>query len=656
MDKQLSKKMNKKVLTAQILLALAVCGGTALPGSCEAADITTSQTYTDTTATVTDNIDITDGTISVRGLGSSENTVTLTGNVSIQQGTTPDYALGVLAQGSGGSAVLAVNPDGDKTKTVQIKGNLYVKATNGNTGKLTCRLNNAASYLAGSLQEYSGTGHGTQSITLQVNNGATWYVPVGDSAYDCQAGYSFNLDDNLDGGGYVDLYNLTPTKVRTLESGGSTNTTTLALKNVASEANGATFRVATDVANSKSYSRVALTGSSGTNTYTVQVAYDKSGTAVSTNSKSAVVLTTDSTTDTVKTSVYKTTANAGLSTVNYEAGLNGKTIAASEAGLSGANTYYVTSFSATSANNGPAQLMAEAAQSMAAGTMGAWRAENNELMRRMGDLRGHSEKAGGWLRTYGGESEIRSGASTNLNYLGVQGGYDWDHSWHGGRLFTGIAVSHLHGCSSYSAGSGTMDSNLFGIYGSYVGEKGHYADFILKYGHVASDFNASGTGSTFSGSTGRNGLSASFEYGRRQELSGGRFFEPQAELTYSHLNGVDYTMTMDGAAGASVHEDGMNSFVGRIGGIYGVRTKDGNIYLKLGLLHEFSGSSIVDTAYGTYSNRAENSLRETWLEYGVGFNARVAKNAQVYGEFVKTAGADKIINKWMLNAGLRMSF
>ena len=115
-------------------------------------------------------------------------------------------------------------------------------------------------------------------------------------------------------------------------------------------------------------------------------------------------------------------------------------------------------------------------------------------------------------------------------------------------------------------------------------------------------------------------------------------------------------MTMDGAAGASVHENGVNSLVGRIGGAYGIRTKDGNIYAKIGLLHEFSGDSTIETAYGTYSNRAEDSMRDTWLEYGLGFNARIAKNAQVYSEFVKTAGADKIINKWMLNAGLRMSF
>lgn len=640
-------KTNKKLLTAQILLALAVCGGTALPGSCEAADITTSQTYTDTTATVTDTIDITDGTITV-----ATSSISLLGDVSIQNqdGSTPALLV-KISQISNPTAVLKVNQDGDKT--VKIQGNIEERyASDGQPyfagpSEFTCRLNNADSYLAGSLVNDGSSISGNQ-IILKVNNGATWYVPK-TSAYECQHGYIFDLD-----GGYVDLYNLTPTTVRSV--GGSASDTTLTLSNVGTSANGATFRVATDVANNRAYSQVKLTGATGTNTYYVQVAYD--GTikdTTSTSTGSAAVLTTDNSGDTVKGSDYTATslASGGLLTksVTYTPTLSSTT-------ADGTTTWAVTSLTTgeEKTSTGPAQFMAESAQSTAKGTMGAWRAENNELMRRMGDLRGHSEQAGAWVRTYSGESEIRGNASTDLRYLGVQGGYDWDRSWQGGRLFSGIAVSHLHGSSSYAAGNGTMDSNLFGIYGSYVGDKGHYADLILKYGHVSNDFNATDNGSAFSGNNGRNGLSASFEYGRRQELTGGRFFEPQAELTYSHLNGVDYTMTMDGAAGASVHENGVNSLVGRIGGAYGIRTKDGNIYAKIGLLHEFSGDSTIETAYGTYSNRAEDSMRDTWLEYGLGFNARVADNAQVYSEFVKTAGADKLINKWMLNAGLRMSF
>ena len=496
-------------------------------------------------------------------------------------------------------------------------------------------------------------------IALTFSNGATWYVTNPNNA-GTQSSYTFNISAGTGNpyfqlslnGGIVDLYHTDAAgTARNLPS-----STTLTIGNAGKSADGATFVVATDVAKSTSYSQVTLTGPTGNNTYTIRDDYDASESRTGTYTGNALVLTTtgSATADTVKAADSTTVKNGGLTTWTRQITLSSTKDATDPYGLIW--NYYITSVKVTSNESGPAQVMAEAGKSTAAAATSAWRAENNELLRRMGDLRGHSEDAGAWLRTYGGESEVRSGGSASLSYLGVQGGYDWDRRWQNGRLFTGIAVSHLHGTSSFANGSGTMDSNLFGIYGSYIGDKGHYADLILKYGHVGSDFGASGNGSVFSGSTGRNGLSASFEYGRRQQLAGGRYFEPQAELTYSHLGSANYIMTMDGATGARVHEDGVNSLVGRIGGTYGIETKDGNVYAKLGLLHEFSGSGIVNTAYGSYSSRAESSMRDTWLEYGLGFNARVAKNAQVYGEFVKTAGASKIINKWMLNAGFRLSF
>ena len=44
------------------------------------------------------------------------------------------------------------------------------------------------------------------------------------------------------------------------------------------------------------------------------------------------------------------------------------------------------------------------------------------------------------------------------------------------------------------------------------------------------------------------------------------------------------------------------------------------------------------------------------LEYGGGFNQRVGKNQNLYGEIMRTACADKVSDNWKANLGWRVSF
>ena len=61
----------------------------------------------------------------------------------------------------------------------------------------------------------------------------------------------------------------------------------------------------------------------------------------------------------------------------------------------------------------------------------------------------------------------------------------------------------------------------------------------------------------------------------------------------------------------------------------------------------------------TYNGTTVNSSSsgsDTWLEYGVGFNQRVGKNQNLYGEITRTACADKVSDNWKANLGWRVSF
>ena len=55
------------------------------------------------------------------------------------------------------------------------------------------------------------------------------------------------------------------------------------------------------------------------------------------------------------------------------------------------------------------------------------------------------------------------------------------------------------------------------------------------------------------------------------------------------------------------------------------------------------------------SKNSTLDLQDTWLEYGVGFNAKLDKNVNLYGELERSTGSE-IKTKWRGNLGLRCTF
>ena len=289
-----------------------------------------------------------------------------------------------------------------------------------------------------------------------------------------------------------------------------------------------------------------------------------------------------------------------------------------------------------------------------------WRIEGNNLMKRMGDLRSDPEaaKGGVWARYYRGELSAAGsyGRSLSQDYTAFQGGIDKVQDYHDGRLYTGIAINHISSNSGYSSGSGEGSSTGLGLYTSWLGEKGHYVDVILRASRLNSNFKSFTTAGVVTGdySTWAYGLSA--EYGYRHKMQSGWFVEPQAELSFGHMNSASYTMSN----GARVENGSINSVTGRLGFILGKEFKTaqrpGNVYLKGSLYHEFGGKGSINAYFGNDHINADGSPNMgTWYELGLGTNLGIAKNSNLYVDAVKTFGG-KINTKWQLNAGVRVAF
>ena len=290
-----------------------------------------------------------------------------------------------------------------------------------------------------------------------------------------------------------------------------------------------------------------------------------------------------------------------------------------------------------------------------------WRIEGNNVMKRMGELRSGTEagKGGVWARYYRGELSADSNydSSFSQDYTGFQGGIDKVQDYKGGKLYTGIAVNRIDSNAGYTAGSGDLSSTGVGLYGSWLGSKGHYIDVIARGSKLTNDFklvDLSGNAAKADYDTWAYGISA--EYGYRQDLNAGWFVEPQAELSLGHISRVDYTTSN----GVSIRQDGVNSAIVRVGFLGGkefsIGGRPSNAYVKASLLHDFGGNGGSTGYYGIKSLAMQTGdLTGSWYEIGLGANLGIAKNSNLYFDALKTLNST-VRTDWQFNAGLRFTF
>lgn len=286
----------------------------------------------------------------------------------------------------------------------------------------------------------------------------------------------------------------------------------------------------------------------------------------------------------------------------------------------------------------------QAVSSMTNLSLMTWRQENNDMNKRLGEVRASEGSQGIWARMARGQSKYGAqGIKNQYNYY--QLGYDSKISddWILGGAFT-----YTDGDSSYTNGSGTNKHTGFAVYGSNLRDDGSFIDLIAKYAHMKNDFDVNG--GVGSGDYSTNGLSFSAEYGKRFHQEG-YWIEPQAELTYGRVSSADFTTKN----GASVHQDSMDSLVGRLGFSLGKDIKQGNVYVRASYLYDFQGDTSVTMSKGGAATTFKTDLGGGWWEFGVGTNLDLGHDTHFYLDVETTAGGD-VDTPWQWNAGVRYSF
>ena len=282
----------------------------------------------------------------------------------------------------------------------------------------------------------------------------------------------------------------------------------------------------------------------------------------------------------------------------------------------------------------------------------AWRAELNDLYKRMGDLRATPYKSGVWVRYNGGKFKWSDGDLENDFHM-IQLGIDTMPTENNIRF--GTAFSYTKGDADFNGGSADLDTYSLALYGTWLGDKGQYVDVIGRVASIKNDANArslTGQGKAYDGKMDNTGLSLSAEAGWRFALPYNLFIEPQVEATYSYIDSDSFRY------GDRKYElQSTDSFIARAGFMAGIQCPDnkGNVYVRASVVHDFLGETDVKVSNAHMSRTVSNDFGGTWGEFGIGANVSVSDNTYVYADVEHTTGGE-IEEPWRVNFGVRYNF
>lgn len=286
--------------------------------------------------------------------------------------------------------------------------------------------------------------------------------------------------------------------------------------------------------------------------------------------------------------------------------------------------------------------------------------ELDTLNKRMGEARYLEENDGVWVRYRHSKTGWDDTYETNGDMF--QLGFDNEVTEKDGKHYRGVAIDYTDADTNIMgiSGEGEHERYAVSLYDTWLGEKGHYRDLVLRGGRINSDYDVSGAFSSgyedIGGDYHQWFGSISAEWGRKNDMGTGWYFEPQVQAQLSRIGGASYVSD----SGVDVDQDGATSLIGRAGFRIGREYvkdngKHDNFYIKADLLHEFAGdkSFSLDGNDGRYDKEYDG--QETWCDVGIGADISLGKDSYFWADVERTFGAD-FDNTWQINGGFRWEF
>lgn len=277
------------------------------------------------------------------------------------------------------------------------------------------------------------------------------------------------------------------------------------------------------------------------------------------------------------------------------------------------------------------------------------------LDKRMGDVHYLNKNDDGiWFRLRHDRIEKDLGYTVDGNMYEL--GYDKLFLRDDGQERLGLAFDYMKGSTSYDdiAGKGNNSRKGIWLYDTWIGDDGHYSDYILKWGHLENDFEIAGTKklNLIKGNYDNDVFSVSAEYGYMKNLKNDWYITPQVQLQLAKVTSADYTTNQN----TNVHVDGIDSIIGRAGFKLGKNfgdNKKNTFYLKADVLREFLGEQFVSVKDVTSDNEYVGFKYDHsgyWYDVGFGFNIETKKDSYAFLDVERRFGNGNK-NSYQINGG-----
>ena len=320
------------------------------------------------------------------------------------------------------------------------------------------------------------------------------------------------------------------------------------------------------------------------------------------------------------------------------------------------------------------ELPPEVADNLLLGTSAAQAMSSSKddktLRHRMGEVR-YGTQDGSWVRVDAQKDRFETGFKQKT--YGLMVGYDsLTERKKGSVWLLGGAFRYANSDQEALATrqvDGELEQYSVKMYGTWIHDKGSYADIVLQAGRFDQEVNGLdnvGTGTAKADYT-TYGFGASVEVGHTFKFSQNAqtndhwFVEPQFQLSYFYAKGKDYTTS----TGLRVEQGNADFLTGRAGAVFGKKFNLGSItdprYFQLaftgGLNHEFMGDQNIRYigVDGASQTLKAHGIDGTRLYYGLTADWQCTDMLRAYAYFEREEG-DGYTQDYDINIGLKYLF
>jgi outer membrane autotransporter protein len=307
-----------------------------------------------------------------------------------------------------------------------------------------------------------------------------------------------------------------------------------------------------------------------------------------------------------------------------------------------------------------------------------WFAQQNSLLKRMGELRfnhdnpvtlsGKDDKAvttldadslieNLWIRSYGQQLNV-GGKVSGHSYEQMVYGMDLgtDHKFtldNHNDLYLGVYAGYGRSDVDYrvAGAEATLDSYYGGIYATWLHDSGLYVDVTFKAAGVDNELKAPYGSNQLTANYNDLNLGGSIEIGKKFTFRDDWFIEPQLQVNYLHLLAEDYQ-----AGPMSIAAQDLDAIQFRVGSLFGRTIKLANggaiqPYVKISGVEAISSGGAIRNGYQSIRSNIDGAR----AELGGGLIWQIDVANQLHLDYEASFG-DKYDKPWGLTAGFRHQF